>query len=209
LKGIVVEVDVVGHQLAGDVFPVHTGITRVGNRLVERIATNRPTSFGHPDWLALSSIDGLMVGVEEELTGSADIVGHGSLEIWVGVHAEKVEAGDEVIVSSIDVHGPCVDVANGLAVERSTADGVASLLNVVDQFLGLSAGTGHVLDARGSYAWTKSVYVSHAVRTRKSLTIQVFAADRDTLDKIGESGAVLRDSSFEGRDLVVDVCLAR
>lgn len=147
LKCIVVEINIVRDELAGHVFPVDTGITRVGHRLVDSLTTNRPTGFGDPDWFALSSVDGLVVGVEEELAGSADIVGHGFLVVWVGVHSEEVEGGDEVVVSSIDVHGPRVDVANGLAIKRCAADCVPSLLDIVDQFLRLSARTGHVFDA--------------------------------------------------------------
>jgi hypothetical protein len=88
-----------------------------------------------------------MVGVEEELAGRTDVIGHGFLEVWVCVHAEKVESGDEVIVSSIYVDSPCVNVTDRLAVQGCTADSVAGLLNVADQLLRLSAGARVVLDA--------------------------------------------------------------
>jgi hypothetical protein len=88
-----------------------------------------------------------MVGVEEELAGRTDVVGHGFLEVWVCVHAEEVESGDEVIVSSVDVHSPCINVADRLAVQGCTADSVAGLLNVAGQLLRLSTGARVVLDA--------------------------------------------------------------
>lgn len=88
-----------------------------------------------------------MERIEEELTGRAHTIGHGGLEVWVGIHSEEVELGDEVIVGSIDVNCPCVDVANGLTGKRSTSNGIACLLNIVDQLFRLSARTRQILDA--------------------------------------------------------------
>jgi hypothetical protein len=81
-------------------------------------------------------------------------------------------------------------VTDGLASERCAANSIASLLDVVDELLGLSTSTGVVLD------------------TGRRNAVEVLTADRDTLDEIGESGAVLGNGCFESRDLVVEVGLA-
>ena len=187
LEDVVPQVNVVLDELAGDILPVDAGISRTGDTLVECLAANGPPGLGDPDGLTLGL--NLVVGVEEELAAGSDVVVHGGLEVGVGVHADEVNSIDDGVVGGVDVDGPGVDVADGLALERSTLDSSTGLLDVVDELLGLSTGAGLVLDT----GWCH--------------TVEVLATDGDTLDKVGESSAVLGNGGLESSDFVVEVGL--
>ena len=189
LEDVVPQVDVVLDELAGNVLPVDAGIICTGLALVECLAANGPPGLGNPDRLALGSGNGLVVGVEEELAAGSDVVVHGGLEVGVRVHANEVNSLDDGVVGSVDVDGPGVDVTDGLALKSSAADSITGLLDVFDELLGLSTGAGLVLNTSGGD------------------TVEVLAADGDTLNEVSEGSAVPSNGSLESSDLVVEVGL--
>lgn len=77
LQSVIVEVDVVLHQLTGDIFPINAGINRVGNALVQSLARHRPSSLSDPNRFALGGLDCGVVRIEEELACAADAIRHG------------------------------------------------------------------------------------------------------------------------------------
>lgn len=85
LEDVVVKVDVVVHQLAGDVLPVYTGVIRARNGLVNGLAANGPSCLGDPDGFALGGSNGLVVSVEEKVSTATDTVVERALEVWVCV----------------------------------------------------------------------------------------------------------------------------
>lgn len=181
LKIVVPEVDVGRDQRASDLLPVRASIGSVGNSLTIVVTNRRPASLGHPDGLALGNVVGLVQAVEEQGGGILDRVAVGRLPVWVAVEADPVNVGDDLGVGGVLKRVVGVDVADGDARESSAGDGGADLGDVVDQGVDIHTRVGGI--ALG-------------------VTVQILAADRDTLDKVGEVGAVLADRSLQSGDLI-------
>lgn len=189
LESVVVEVDIVLDKLACNIFPVDTGVLRTRLSLVQSLASDGPTSLSYPDRLALSSVDGGMVSIKEEGARASNAVLHSGLEVRVGVHANEVNCLNDRVVGSINVDSPSVYMANRLALKTGSGNGTADLLDVLDEFTGLSTRTGLVFNASGCD------------------TVEILAADRNTNNQVSEGRSVLLDGSLQGNDLIVHICL--
>ena len=140
LKDVIVEVNVVVDELAGDTLPVDAGVVSAGNSLVDGLAANGPSGLSNPDGLALSGSNSLVVGVEEKITTSANTVGKSALEVRIGVHANPVKVVNDGVVAGIDVDLPCVDVTEFGAREAGSGNSITSLFDVVDEDVRLGTG---------------------------------------------------------------------
>jgi len=184
LESIIESIDVLLEQRARDILPEDASILRARNRQVLLLSADRPSGFSDPDGLALGMGLGSEVGIIEGLVGVLDAVGHGGLEVRVSVHAEEVGGSDDGTVGVVYEGSPGIDMADGLAVERSIPNSVPGALDVADQNIGLLAHARLVLNPSGGD------------------TVEVFASDRYADDKVSESCAVLLNSSLQSSDLV-------
>ena len=184
LESIIESIDVLLEQRARDILPEDASILRARDSQVLLLSADRPSRFSDPDGLALGMGLGGEVGIVEGLVGVLDAIGHGSLEVGICVHAEEVGGSDYGTVGVVYEGSPGIDMADGLAVERSIPNSVPGALDVADQNIGLLAYARLVLDSSGRD------------------TVEVFAADGDADDEVGESGAVLLNSSLQSSYLV-------
>jgi hypothetical protein len=184
LEEVVVEVDVVPDKGADNVLPEDAGVLGARNSLAVSLASNGPASLGNPDGLSDSRAS-LIVGIEEELSGTLNAVLLGLLEVGVRIHANPVKRVNDRLGGAVEVDLPGIDVTNADVLQSCTADSIAGLLNVLDQLGRSSAG---VL----------------AGNTPLGVAVEVLTADGDTDDEIGELVTVLLDGGLESADLVVE-----
>ena len=188
LKDVVIKVDVVIDQLAGNILPEDAGIVGGRNSLVNGFATNRPSSLSDPDGLALRSSNSLVVGIEEKVAASANAIDESTLEVRVCIHTDPVEVVNDSVVAGINVYLPCVDVTELSASEAGSSNGLTGLFDVVDEYVRLSTGV--------------------ASSTVDGNTVKILGTDGDTDNQVSEGSTILGDGSLERVDLVVEGLLA-
>ena len=165
--------------------PVGFRVVTAGNGFVDCLAADRETSLGDPDGLAGRRGLGGSKGIIEQALVVPDRVGHGVLEIGIGIHAEKVAGADEGLVGPVDPRRPCVDVAHRCTGHAGARNHLPHLLDV-----------GHQSIRRGSRVGL--AVCGRSVRD----PVQVLAPDGDAGDKPGEILAVLGNGRIEGMKLV-------
>jgi len=175
-------------ERASDVLPVLLGVLRAGDGKVLGLAADRPAGFGDPDGLSTSALLGLVESVEEKLLGVLDAVGHGVLEVWVGVHSDKVRGIDDGLVAVVDIDGPCVDVSYGRGAQWSTLESIPNLVDILGDNIRAGTDTSVRLD------------------TNLRDTVEILTTHRDTSNTLREVIAVCGDGGFDGSDLVLDDC---
>lgn len=120
------------------------------------------------------------------MLGVADRVGHGALEVGVGVEADEVARIDDGLVGAVHPCGPGINVADGNGPQRGARDGAADLVDIRGDRLRASSNTGMVLVA------------NHGV------AVEILAADTDTNNATGECVAKLVDGRLDRGDLAVN-----
>ena len=183
LEGVPPDV-VLAEEGAADVLPESLGVLDRGHRLADRLAADGVPGLRDPDGLATAGLGGLAEGVGKQRVALADGVGHGVLEVRVGVHAQPVDGVDNGLVRAVVPGSPGLDVADLGILERGTGDGVPRLLDVTCDGVRLGTDVRSRLDAHGRVA------------------VEILGADRDAVDEAAELLAVLLDGRLEGRDLV-------
>lgn len=174
------QVDAALDEGAGDVLPVAAGVLGAGDGGALLLADDGPPGLGHVDGLVAGEGLGLAEALVEALVRVLDAVGVVLLPEGVAVEAEPVDVVDDGPVVAVDERVVRVDVADLGALERGAADGVADLVDALDQVLGGGA------DLTGA------------------LAVQVLGTDGETDDEVGELVAVLADGLLESGNLVVD-----
>lgn len=167
--------------------PVCLGVLRACDSLVLSRSGHGPASLSNPDRLALGSGLSLTKSVVEEGLTLVDAVGHGVLEVWVGVHSEPVASADECVVGAVHIRGPGVDVTNGDVCQSSASDSITDLLDVIDQSGRLSTRVA-----------------TRGLKTSRRDTVQILAADGDTDGKRTHLGTELGDGVLQSGKLVVE-----
>lgn len=183
LQVVVPQVNVGGDELASNLLPVGACVGCARHRLAIVFARRRPARLADPDGLALGNRLGLVEAVVKQLLGVLNRVAVGALPVWVPVEANPVDFVDNLNVGCVFKRVVSVDVADGDVCERGALNGSAHLRNVVNERI-------------DSHAWVASIALG--------ITVQVLAADRDTLDQVGELSAVGRNGRLQRGNLVGD-----
>ena len=176
---------------ASDLLVVVLGVVGAGNGLVLSRANDGPASLGDPDGLASTGTLNLLESGVVQSLAVLNAVGLLVLEVGVGVHAEPVEGLDQGVGGVVDVGSPGVDVTNGGLLEAGSLDGLADLVDVLDE--GLGAGTGETVAV---------------LAANDGVTVQILGTDRDTGDEAVKLTTVLVGSLLERSKLVVEGFLA-
>lgn len=177
-------------ELASNSLPVGLGVLSRGDSLAGVGALDWPSGLSNPHGLAIGDVDGGVVAGKEELSAVLDAVCLSSLVVWVSIHSKPVDSVDDGGVAAVDPGGPGVDVSQLRTARRSAADQVADLVDVVDE---------------AGWSLTTAAVVLNASR---SDAVQVLRSDRDTIDEVGEGGAILVDGVLQGSQLLVERVLA-
>lgn len=120
-------------ESATDIVPVGLRIGDRRHSQVGGITADGPTGLRNPDLLAPHGSLGLLDGRLKQVSSRAYRVGHGVLEVRIGIHPDKITALDHSIVGAIHPRSPCVDVADGDLGKTSPADGLANLTDVASE----------------------------------------------------------------------------
>lgn len=176
----------VEEALAANLAPVLLGILHARNSLIPVRTSVGPAGLGNPDGLATSGGDGGIVGLVEELGSVVDAVALAVLVVRVLIDTDEVDGVEDGLVSGVTPDIPGVDVTEGNLGDGGVLEGLAEVIDEVDEGIRLNTNTTLVLD------------------TSDGVTVEILATDGDTDDKIGQVSAVLLDGLLEGVDLLVD-----
>merc|ERR1711939_484247 len=135
----------VADQGAGNLAPVDLCVLSASDSLVQRLSNDWPSGLGNPDWLAHACAFGSIKSFIERRVGNIDAVVDSGLEVRVGVHTEPIACFSDGGVAAVHPSSPGVYVANGLTRCSSAGDGIADLVDVAHELLGLSAQSRVVL----------------------------------------------------------------
>ena len=113
LESVPEGVDLTKELTAANLVPKLLGILGARGGLVRLRAANRPASLSNPDFFTLRSSLGLRVSRVEKFFADADVVGHGALEVRIGIHADEIRALGDSTDRGVDPCCPSIDVANG------------------------------------------------------------------------------------------------
>lgn len=171
-------------QWAADLIPVCLGVFGRSDSLAGGLTADGVASFGNPDGLSASSGLGGVERIEEETLVVLDGVGHGVLEVGVGINANPVAGINHSLVGAVDPDGPGVNMTNGGALETSAGNGFADLLDVVGNSGGLSAGVLFVKDAG------------------RRDTVEILATDGDAGDEASKVTSILVNGRLQGLQLI-------
>jgi hypothetical protein len=178
--------DLVEEALAADLLPVLLGVLDAGLGLIPVGTLVRPASLGDPDGLTTSSSDGGIESLVEELSSVVDAVTLAVLVVGVLIDTDEVNGVENGLVGGVTPDVPGVDVTERNLGDGGVLEGLAEVVNEVDEGVRLNTNTTLVLD------------------TSNGVTVEILATDGDTNDEIGQLRAVLLDGLLEGADLLVD-----
>ena len=171
---------------ARDEIPIRLGVLRRRRRVAVRRPADGPAGLGDPDGLPFGRDDGVVVQVLEDGLGALDAVVLVLFVVGVEVHAEEVHIVDHGGVGAVGPRAPRVDVPDGRAGQRRARQRAPHLLDELHDGGGPGAHACLVRDAaRGE-------------------PVEVFAADAEPDDGVGEARAELVDGGLQRLDLVVD-----
>ena len=171
-------------QRAADLVPVCLGVFGRSDSLTGGLTADGVASLGNPDGLSASSSLGGVEGIEEETLIILDGVGHGVLEVGVGINADPVACINHSLVGAVDPDGPGVNMTNGGALETSAGNGFADLLDVVGDSGRLSA---------------RVLFVENAGRRD---TVEILATDGNAGDEARKVTSILVDGRLQGLQLI-------
>lgn len=178
--------DLVEEALAANLLPVLLGVLDAGLGLIPVGTLVRPASLGDPDGLTTSSSDGGIESLVEELSSVVDAVALAVLVVGVLIDTNEVNGIEDGLVGGVTPDVPGVDVAERNLGDGGVLEGLAEVVNEVDEGVGLNTDTTLVLD------------------TSNGVTVEILATNGDTNDEVGQLRAVLLDGLLEGADLLVD-----
>lgn len=186
LHGVPPDIGLAEHG-AANLLPVVLGILLAGDSGARLLTRDGPAGLSDPDGLAGASVLDLLKSSEVEVAAVGNLVVLVVLEVGVGVHAEPVKSVNDGLVGAVDVGGPGVDVAEGSILQAGALDGIADLLDVVDNGLGVGAreAVGVLLAEVG-------------------VTVKILATNGDTGNETVELAAVLVNCLLEGGDFVLE-----
>lgn len=175
---------------ASNLVPVGLRVGGVSNSLVLGRTADGPAGLSDPDLLARGTVLDLGNGIVEQTVGVVDGVGLGVLEVGVGVNTNPVGSLRDSDVGGVGPGGPGVDVADLSAAQSSASNGLADLLDVGHNGVGVGTNASLGLNASGG------------------VTVEILTAHGDTDNQLGEGVSVGVDGVLERSDLVVKDILA-
>jgi hypothetical protein len=147
--------------------------------------TARPSSLGNPHGLSARDALGLSDAGVQVLASLVNRVGPGALVVWKAIVSKPIHSVRYAPVLWQDPGSPCVDVTDGLALERRAPDPVAHPANVSLDFGTSSSDTGVVGN------------------TSRAATVQILRSDADANDPVGKGTAELTSTADECVELVL------
>jgi hypothetical protein len=153
------------------------------------LSADGPSGLGDPDFLVANSALHLLERVLEQAGTSVDRVGHGVLEVRIGVHAGPVNSPSDSRVGGVCPCGPRIDVADGDLAQGGGGKSLSDLLDVADEVVWVCAGARLGVDARRGDA------------------VEILATNGDTDDQVGELRSPLLDGRLESSELSLNLAV--
>ena len=129
LESVPKGVDLTEELTTANLVPILLGILGAWGSLVGLRTANGPASLSDPDRLALRSSLGLSVGRVEEILADANVVGHGALEVRIGIHSNEIRVLGNSTDRGVYPSCPSINVANRSGYSRAL-DGGPDLVDV-------------------------------------------------------------------------------